>query len=259
MRPIVAVVVVCVAVAGCAGKPHPPSAVSARVISHGRPPAWLLRRAHLAARSLGDAHPEKIELYAAGADYRIRLWGRFTCGGCSRPYGSRPITGGVATFVYRGHTEVLSSFSLSPRRLVAAADATAPVVREWRAALVQNARSDPSERFASPPLAVLRARLARAARRYRFAVDLVLLRRPRGLAPQIVIRSGDRRRLAKAIGPIMNVVDPPPWNHRVYEGILIEAVDDSGVPYAIAFNALRGHIEGGQWASSPALYPFPHG
>lgn len=248
-----AVIGVALVLSGCSsGKP------ATRVVVHGKPPAWMLPRARLAARGLGDAHPQKIELFARGKSYRIRLWGRFRCDVCSRPFGAKPPTGKVATYVYRGHSTVLSSFSLSPQEIVVAANETAPVVREWRAQLAKDARLS-AQRFPSPPVAVLRKRLDAAARRYGFTVDLILMRKPRQLAPQIVLRSSNRLKLAKSLGPIMNAIDPPPSNRRAYEGILIVAVDEHHVPFAIAWNALRGGVAGGQWASSPDLYPFPHG
>ena len=259
MRKVVPLALCALAVAGCGARKTAVAPMQSVVVSHGSPPRWLLTRARRAAAGLGDAHPARIELFASGRSYPIQVWGRFRCDLCSRPAGAAAPTGQVATFVYRGHTRVLSSFSLAPAAVVAAANATAPVVREWRAALRHGARVDPDGRFASPPLAILRARLARAARRYGFSVDLIAMRHPRELAPQIRIRSAHRAALAHAIGPIMDTIDPPHSNDRAYEGILIEAVDGRGVPYAIAWNALRGRVAGGQWASAPDLYPFAHG
>jgi hypothetical protein len=255
---LVAVLPLC-AVA-CAAQRHTATTTPTRLVRHGAAPAWLLAGARRAARSLGDPHPEKIELFAIGKSYKIRLWGSFRCDACSRPYGAAAITGQVATFVYRGHSDVLSSFSLARRRIVLAADRTAPVIRDWRNELARAARKRPRRRFASPPLPVLRARLADAARRYGFTVDRIELRRPVQLAPQITIRGAPRAKLARSLGSILDVIDPPAHsNDRAYEGILLEAVDAGGVPFAIAWNSLRWHVAGGQWAAAPNLYPFPHG
>lgn len=235
-------------------------ATTTRVVRHGQPPAWLLTRARLAARALGDSHPQEIDLFATGPNLKIRLWGRFRCLACSVPYGHRAITGDVATYVYRGRSQELSSFSLAPRRIVVAADRAAPVVREWRNELIRGAKTRPRRRFPSPGLAVLRSRLERASRRYGFTLERIELRRPRQLAPQITIRSPYRAQLAHTLGPIIDLIDPPARsNDRAYEGILVEAVDEREVPFAIAWNALRGKVAGGQWASAPSLYPFSHG
>jgi hypothetical protein len=256
MRTVVAAGLLLV-VAAC-GAQHRAAARTTEVVRHGRPPGWLLARARSAARELEDPDPEKIELFARRGRYEIRVWGRFRCTSCSTPRDGIVITGEVATFVYDGASRTLTSFSLAPRRVVVAADETAPVVREWRHELARGAREEPARRFASPPLAVLRRRLALAARRYGFSVERVELRQPRQLAPQITIQGPHR--VAHALGPIIDLVDPPPRsNARAYEGILVEAVDPQGVPFAIAWDSLRGQVAGGQWAAAPDLYPFAHG
>jgi hypothetical protein len=88
------------------------------------------------------------------------------------------------------------------------------------------------------------------------------MRHPRQLAPEVVVESTDFVHAAKHLGAVIDAIDPahpPHSNARVYEAIFVELVDERGIPYALAFDSLRGHIEGGQWARAEALYPFAHG
>jgi hypothetical protein len=133
---------------------------------------------------------------------------------------------------------------------------------EWLATIRGRALTDRAERFPSPPAAVFRARLARAARRYGFVVRRASLRRPLQLAPDVTIESDDFVGASQALGAVIDAIDParpPHTNSRAYEAVYVELVDDRGVPYAIAFDALRGRVEGGEWARAEALYPFAHG
>src|SRR5207244_1192566 len=120
---------------------------------------------------------------------------------------------------------------------------------EWIGMLRTAALSNPRRRFASPPRHVLLARLDRAAAQFGFRVETVTLRRPRQLAPQIVIESRHYLALANTLPQILDRIDPPPRsNNRAYEGIFIEAVDEQQIPFVIAFDSLRGQVAGGQWA-----------
>jgi hypothetical protein len=95
-------------------------------------------------------------------------------------------------------------------------------------------------------------------------VRLALLH-PLQAAPIVVVATPNRRAMARATRAILRLIDPRArtTDDRLgwaYEGFLFEAVDERGVPFVIAHNAWRGpHAGGGQWASSPSLYPFDHG
>jgi hypothetical protein len=131
---------------------------------------------------------------------------------------------------------------------------------DWLRTIRGRARRRGSERFVRPRSAVLRARLRRAASAYGLRIRSVRLRRPKQLAPDVVLESDDFVRASRALGAVVDAIDPPPRsNAKVYEAVFVELVDDRGVPYAIAFDALRGHVEGGQWARAESLYPFAHG
>jgi hypothetical protein len=112
---------------------------------------------------------------------------------------------------------------------------------------------------------MLRARLAALAHRYDFDVVSVQIRRPRQLAPSIVVRTRRYVELARATRLILKQLDPKArtnddrtgWR---YEGFFFEADDEHGVPFLAAFNFWRGpHAGGGQWARSDRLFPFVHG
>ena len=130
----------------------------------------------------------------------------------------------------------------------------------WLRTIRARAATRDSARFSSPGRSVFAARLRRAARANHLAVRSRRLRRPRQLAPDVVLESDDFVRAAHALGDVIDAIDPPPRsNAKVYEAIFVELVDDRGIPYAVAFDALRGQVEGGQWARADALYPFAHG
>jgi hypothetical protein len=101
------------------------------------------------------------------------------------------------------------------------------------------------------------------ARRYDFEVTSMQLRRPRQLAPSIVVRTRRYVELARATRVILKQLDPKArtnddrtgWR---YEGFFFEGDDEHGVPFLAAFNFWRGPGGGGQWARSERLYPFAH-
>jgi hypothetical protein len=198
-------------------------------------------------------------------------------GDVSRVMGSRPIVGAAAVVLAVvaggcGPRHVDRSVLLAgvqrvgqPQRVVDDREAARRGVQvhdEWLATIRSRALTARAERFPSPPAAVLRARLARAARRYGFVVRRADLRRPLQLAPDVTIESDDFVRASQALGAVIDAIDPARpahTNSRAYEAVFVELVDDRGIPYAIAFNALRGRVEGGEWARAEALYPFAHG
>jgi hypothetical protein len=128
----------------------------------------------------------------------------------------------------------------------------------WRRGIAADARRAPRPRFASPRRQVLLARLRRLARRDGFAIRSVVLRRPRQLAPEIVLR-GDPRSLARQLPAILDAVDPPGrGGRRAYEAILIEVRDAVDVPAIAIYDRLRARAAAGQWARDADLYPFVH-
>jgi len=139
------------------------------------------------------------------------------------------------------------------------------IEKMWRANLRSGAIADPKRRFPNPSRKMLTARLRRASERYHFSVVNVEILRPRQAAPFVVVTARDKRALAASTPAILRLIDPKArtgddrtgW---AYEGFLFEARDSHGVPFLATFNWWRGpHAGGGQWASDPSLYPFPHG
>jgi len=131
---------------------------------------------------------------------------------------------------------------------------------EWLGMLRARARAAPLRAFPSPPRTVLMARLESLATKLHFRIRSVTMQRPLQLAPDVVIASDDYVRLARDVPQIVDTIDPPPrTNDRVYEGIFLECVDSSGVPFALTFSAVRTHVVGGQWARADVLFPYAHG
>jgi hypothetical protein len=142
----------------------------------------------------------------------------------------------------------------------------ARVYATWRAGLRERGRAAPRQRFDNPSPSEYRATLRALARRHDFTVVSTTLLKPRQLAPVVVVRTSDYERLARTTIPkIWRQLNPKRdtgddrtgWR---WEGFFFEAVDERGVPFLAAFDSMRGrHRNGGQWARSDALFPFPHG
>jgi len=139
------------------------------------------------------------------------------------------------------------------------------IVKTWRANLRAGARTDPKRHFSNPSRTTLTSRLRLAAHRYRFTVVKIEILHPRQAAPLVVVQAENKHALASSVRAILHLVDPKArtgddrtgW---AYKGFLFEARDSHGVPFLAIFNWWRGqHAGGGQWASDPSLYPFPHG
>src|SRR5437764_7266734 len=153
-----------------------------------------------------------------------------------------------------------------PKRVVtdaAAAHDVRAVHAQWLAEITRRAGEDPGQRFANLPAQQLRLRLAKAAARYHFTVKKVQLLHPRQVAPVIIIQTRRYLALAHAIPAIENSLDPHtgPSDQAgwAFEGFLLEAQDERGVPFLDVFNFERGSGPGGgQWARSDQLYPFLH-
>lgn len=139
------------------------------------------------------------------------------------------------------------------------------IVKMWRANLHSGALVDPKRHFLNPSRATLTSRLRLAAGCFHFTVVKVEILHPRQAAPLVVIRAKDKHALATSTGAILHLIDPKARTNDdrtgwAYEGFLFEARDSHGVPFLATFNWWRGpHAGGGQWASDPSLYPFPHG
>jgi hypothetical protein len=134
----------------------------------------------------------------------------------------------------------------------------------WRGAVQARARYAYGP-FRNLPPSMLRRRLARLATRYHFTVVSLTLRRPRQLAPRVVVRTTHYVELARATWRILRRIDPRPRNGDDprgwrYEGFFFEAVDEEGVPFLLAYDFMRGPGGGGgAWARSDAVSPFLHG
>jgi hypothetical protein len=136
---------------------------------------------------------------------------------------------------------------------------------EWLGEIAKRAGEDPRQRFPNLAPFLFRQRLAEAARRYGFEVVSVRFRRPRQLAPEVVVRTKRYLELAHAMPTIDRALNPrlPALDDRrgwEYEGFYFEAQDEHGVPFLAVLDFMRGSGPGGgQWARSEPLYPFPHG
>jgi hypothetical protein len=134
----------------------------------------------------------------------------------------------------------------------------------WRAEIRRNVAAEPQQRFENPSRTAFDAALQRLARRYRFEIVSARVLEPGGRAPAIIVRSSDYVGLARAAPVILRELNPklPTGDDRTgwrWEGFSFEAVDERGVPFLATFDGTRGHVFGGQWARSDALFPFAHG
>ncbi len=129
----------------------------------------------------------------------------------------------------------------------------------WTRDMKTAARKYPGIRFRSPSRDILLTRLAREARAHDFEVSSVRMLHPRQSAPLVIVRTTHYISLARAMGAIFRKLDPEISYDPDYEGFYFEAQDERGIPFFSAYNVRRGRIEGGQWARSEPLYPFPHG
>jgi hypothetical protein len=163
-------------------------------------------------------------------------------------FASTPLASGAARAVASPNTEI------------------AQAQKQWLNELRASAETgDRSADFPSPPRAVLLRRLDKAQKLYGFQIVRVRMLHPFQSAPVIVIRSDNKRAIAKATPKIVNLFDPIHVTSNnpsgyAYEGYFFSAIDNHGVPYLATFNPWRApHLGGGEWAASADLYPFPHG
>jgi hypothetical protein len=136
-------------------------------------------------------------------------------------------------------------------------------IRGWRTHLRAAVKIDPSTRYPTPALAILRHRLAEASSRYHFqVVSLRFVRAPQG-SPLLIVQSDSPSSFSRNTAAIISLLDSrngngPGWEGFAYEGFFLGAQDSRGRPFLDASQILRIH-EGGQWARAENLYPFPHG
>jgi hypothetical protein len=144
--------------------------------------------------------------------------------------------------------------------------AVAKVRREWEAELARGVRTNPSRYFQNLSRGEFLRRLRPAAARHAFEIVRVEFRKPRQLAPLVVVRANDVERLADAYPRFWRSIDPKArtTDDRIgwsWEGFLFEARDADGVPGFVVFHWWRARqsVGGGQWARRESPYPFAHG
>ena len=132
--------------------------------------------------------------------------------------------------------------------------------REWIAEIYRRGRQDRTTRFSNLAPATFRRRLDAAASRYHFTVETVRFLRPRQLAPLVVVRTRSYVGFSRAVPAIEKSLDPGAGSaDAAFEALFLEGQDERGVPFVIVTSAVRGGLEGGEWARSDALFPYPHG
>jgi hypothetical protein len=164
---------------------------------------------------------------------------------------------GSRSVLYRG-----VSVGVSGKRTVvtdAAALRDGKGIRErWVADVARRGRADPAERFPNLSAGEFRRRLDSAAAHDHFTVKTLRFLHPREVAPLVVIQTRRYLAFARAVPVIEDLLDRERGRWR-FEGFYLEGQDERGVPFVIVTNAVRGSLEGGQWARSDALFPFAHG
>jgi hypothetical protein len=119
------------------------------------------------------------------------------------------------------------------------------------------ARKNPELRFDSPPRAELLTRLRHEAAEHQFHIVSLQMLHPDQLAPMVIVSTSRYESLARAAAGILKSLNGRKFGR--YEGFYFEARDERGVPFFTTETLRRDRVEGGEWARSEALYPFPHG
>ena len=206
--------------------------------------------------------------------YVAVLTGRFTALGSHGPSGAKAPTGTVATFVYDARTGMANEFSLTRHRgdaarpgavhdflpylrQAAAKGVPAGVETFWLQRVSAGSRLGCETHFRNLSPTVFLSRLDAAAGGA-FEVTSVQFLRACQLVPLVFIRTRDPHRAVAALPALEKQLDRigGVWD---YEGFFLEASDESGKPFALFWNHVRAEVAGGEWASAPDLYPFPHG
>jgi hypothetical protein len=118
------------------------------------------------------------------------------------------------------------------------------------------------QRFPNPSPAAFRKRVTDVGRRYGFTVVSLRLLRPEQIAPLLIVKtSRDREKFAADVERILSLLDPTSstahQGARTFEGFFFAAEDAKG-PFLFTDGSVRGQGEGGEWAATENLYPFPH-
>lgn len=117
------------------------------------------------------------------------------------------------------------------------------------------------QRFPNPSPAAFRKRVALVGRRYGFRVVSLTLLKPEQIAPVVVVRTSEPRKVfAKDVGKIVPLLDPT--NEAKHQGAqtfeaFFFAAEDSHGPFLWTESISRGELEGGEWAANQCLYPYP--
>ena len=132
---------------------------------------------------------------------------------------------------------------------------------QWEAELAQGVQERPDLEFANLTRQEFMNRLDRAAERYDFDVEQVEFRKPKQLAPMVVVRSTDPFALAREADEFAKSLNPkaPTGDDRTgwaWEGFYFEARDDANRPAFVIFTVWR-RGGGGQWAASRGALPLP--
>jgi hypothetical protein len=117
------------------------------------------------------------------------------------------------------------------------------------------------QRFPNPSPAVFRKRVARAGRQYGFRIAELKLLRPEQIAPLLLVdTSRSRKAFVRDIPAIMKLLNPTTvvgsQGAQTFEGFLFAAEDSHG-PFTATEGLSRGQSEGGEWAATSCLYPYP--
>lgn len=151
-----------------------------------------------------------------------------------------------------------------PMAVVSMAPGWSSHVDVWEHDLRVAAPRDRRLSYPTPSLAILRRRVVAASNKYGFRLVLVrMLRAPQGAPLVIVQTESSPASFVPKVSAIIRLLDPThpatqDWESTAYEGFFLGAQDSNGRPFLAGFNVERLH-EGGQWARSAGLYPFPHG
>lgn len=163
-----------------------------------------------------------------------------------------------------GRGSEASTVRHQPMMVVSMAPGWARHIHVWEHDLRVAARRDRRLSYPTPSLAILRQRLAAASNKFGFRLVFVrMLRAPQGAPLVIVQTESSPASFVLTVSAIIRLLDPThparqDWESTAYEGFFFGAQDSNGRPFLAGFNVERLH-EGGQWARSPDLFPFPHG
>jgi hypothetical protein len=211
--------------------------------------------------------------------YVAVVTGRFTANDTPRPSGTPAPTGTVATFIWDARTMRDTDFGLSNRypdlnllghphdflpylAQTAATGVPAQIETQWLERLSAGERLGCRLRFRTYTEHLVAGRLARAAAADGFSVVSLQFLHACQAAPLVKLTATDPHRFVRQLPALMRALDERTHGKqtlRAFEGFYLEASETSGTPFVVIWNHARGEVAGGQWASSPDLYPFPHG